>query len=219
MFGETVRLMRERMGPIEVVVPTTNISRRSLGDLDGRQNGRCSRGLFGHAEKRAAFRVARAALAKSGTVTLEVAVAGVPMVAAYKVSPVEACHPAAGPRAVLHPRQSRAGQNVVPEIVQEDCTPERLADALVPLFGDTPERRRQIDAFAPLDAIMEIGSRAPAARAADIVLGAAQAAQLAGARCACSPERMQTPALTLSAGGRCDSGAGAIANWSAGRME
>ena len=61
-------------------------------------------------------------------------------------------------------------ENVVPEIVQEECTPERLADALAPLFGDTPERRRQIDAFARLDAIMEIGSRAPAARAADVVL-------------------------------------------------
>ena len=62
------------------------------------------------------------------------------------------------------------GENVVPELVQEDCTPEQLADALVPLLGDTPQRRRQIEAFARLDAIMEIGSRAPAARAADIVL-------------------------------------------------
>ena len=63
------------------------------------------------------------------------------------------------------------GQNVVPELLQEECTPERLADALVPLIGDTPERRRQIEAFSWLDTIMEIGSRAPAARAADIVLG------------------------------------------------
>ena len=42
------------------------------------------------AEKQAALRVARAALAKSGTTTLELAVAGVPMVAAYKVAPLEA---------------------------------------------------------------------------------------------------------------------------------
>ena len=62
----------------------------------------------------------------------------------------------------------------MPELVQEDCTPERLADALAPLLGDTPERRRQVEAFATLDAIMEIGSRAPAARAADIVLSLAR---------------------------------------------
>ena len=63
------------------------------------------------------------------------------------------------------------GENVVPELVQDECTPDRLADALVPLLGDTPQRRRQVEAFAKLDAIMEIGTREPAARAADIVLG------------------------------------------------
>ena len=74
------------------------------------------------------------------------------------------------------------GENVVPELVQEDCTPERLADALVPLIGDTPQRRRQVEAFARLDAIMEIGSRAPAARAADIVLAARIARKVKGRR-------------------------------------
>jgi lipid-A-disaccharide synthase len=68
------------------------------------------------------------------------------------------------------------GENVVPEFIQEACTAENLAAALVPLIGDTPERRRQIEAFARLDDIMEIGSRAPAARAADIVLDAARRA-------------------------------------------
>ena len=62
------------------------------------------------------------------------------------------------------------GENVVPEFLQEDCTADNLANALVPLFADTPERRRQIEAFRRLDAIMEIGTSAPAMRAADIVL-------------------------------------------------
>ncbi len=62
------------------------------------------------------------------------------------------------------------GENVVPEFMQDDCTPQSLADALVPLLSDTPERRRQLDAFAKLDAIMEIGFAGAAARAADIVL-------------------------------------------------
>ena len=61
------------------------------------------------------------------------------------------------------------GENVVPEFLQQDCTAERLAASLTPLLGDSPERRRQIEAFARLDAIMEIGRRAPAACAADIV--------------------------------------------------
>jgi lipid-A-disaccharide synthase len=128
--------------------------------------------LADQAEKQQAFRVARAALAKSGTVTLELALAGVPMVAAYIVSGLEALvarrlvrvHSVVLANLVI-------GQNVVPELLQEDCTPARLAAALVPLIGDTPERRRQIEALSWLDTIMEIGSRAPAARAADIVLG------------------------------------------------
>jgi lipid-A-disaccharide synthase len=41
------------------------------------------------------------------------------------------------------------------------------------LLDDTPQRRRQIEAFSRLDAIMEIGASAPAARAADIVLAVA----------------------------------------------
>ena len=124
------------------------------------------------AEKQAALRIARAALAKSGTTTLELAVAGVPMVAAYKVSALEA---AVIRRLVRVPSYILAnlviGQNIVPELVQDDCTPEKLVDTLAPLIGDTPERRRQVEAFATLDAIMEIGSRVPAARAAEIVLG------------------------------------------------
>jgi len=128
-------------------------------------------GKAAQADKQAALRVARAALAKSGTTTLELAVAGVPMVAAYKVDALEAF---VIRRLVRVPSYILAnlvlGQNVVPEIVQEECTPDRLAEALIPLLGDTPERRRQVDAFATLDAVMKIGSRTPAARAAEIVL-------------------------------------------------
>jgi lipid-A-disaccharide synthase len=65
------------------------------------------------------------------------------------------------------------GENVIPELLQHHCTAEQLADALRPLFDDTPQRRRQLDAFSRLDAIMEIGSSTPAVRAADIVLDAA----------------------------------------------
>jgi lipid-A-disaccharide synthase len=65
------------------------------------------------------------------------------------------------------------GENIVPQILQRDCTPERLAAALVPLLADTPERRGQVEAFARLDTIMEIGRAAPSDRAADVVLDCA----------------------------------------------
>ena len=181
VFGQTVALVRDRIGPIEVVVPTVPHRRAQVTEATAGWPVP-ARVVVGHDDKLAALRVARAALAKSGTITLELALAGVPMVAAYQVSALEAF---VARRMVRVPSFILANlvvsENVVPELVQEECTPERLAAALIPLFNDTPERRRQIAAFAKLDAIMEIGARAPAARAAEIVLAAAQPRAPAGA--------------------------------------
>jgi lipid-A-disaccharide synthase len=127
----------------------------------------------GETEKRAAFRIARAALAKSGTVTLELALAGVPMVAAYRAGAVEAwiarrvidVHSVILANLVV-------GENVVPEYLQEDCTSEKLSEALRDVLADTPLRRRQLEAFGRIDQIMSTGNVAPSVRAADIVLAA-----------------------------------------------
>ncbi|MEX2034402.1 MAG: lipid-A-disaccharide synthase [Xanthobacteraceae bacterium] len=170
IFGDTLAILRDRVGPIELVVPTVpqQLARVTAATAAWPVRPRV---IVEQAEKQAAVRIARAALAKSGTITLELAVAGVPMVAAYKVSGFEAM---IGRSMIRVPSTILAnlviGENVVPELLQEQCTAEGLAARLVPLIGDTPERRRQLDAFARLDAIMEIGKRSPAARAADIVL-------------------------------------------------
>ena len=106
IFGETLALVRERVGPIEVVVPTVP---HLLAQVTQATAGWPikPRIVVEQAEKQAALRVARAALAKSGTTTLELAVAGVPMVAAYKVVAARSLgDPAAGAGAVLHPGQS-----------------------------------------------------------------------------------------------------------------
>ena len=127
------------------------------------------------ADRRAAFRNARAALASSGTVTLELALAGVPAVVAYKGSLLEYLifRPLIRvPSIVL--ANLVLGENVMPELVQHQATPERLAAALAPLLADTPERQAQVSAFARLDAIMDIGGRAPSDKAAEIVLDVAR---------------------------------------------
>ncbi len=127
--------------------------------------------VIGEKDKRAAFRVARAALAKSGTVTLELAISGVPMVTAYRVGEAEAWIMR---RAIKVTSVILAnlviGENVVPEYLQENCTPEDLSRAVREVLDDTPLRRRQIEAFARLDGIMSTGNQPPSVRAADIVL-------------------------------------------------
>ena len=130
------------------------------------------------ADKWAAFRRARAALAASGTVTLELALAGIPTVAAYRLSIVEwniarlLRMRSTLPSVIL--ANLVLGENVIPELLQSAATPDRLAAALLPLLSDTPQRQRQIEAFGRLDAIMAIGGEAPSAKAAAIVLDVAQ---------------------------------------------
>jgi lipid-A-disaccharide synthase len=127
--------------------------------------------VVGEQEKRAAFRIASAALAKSGTVTLELALAGVPMVAAYRGGALEAW---IAMRVITVQSVILAnlvvGENVVPEFLQDACTADALARALGEVLSDSPMRQRQVEAFARIDDIMSTGHQSPSVRAADIVL-------------------------------------------------
>jgi len=127
--------------------------------------------VIGEQEKRAAFRIAHAALAKSGTVTLELALAGVPMVTAYRTGSVEAwiLRRAIKVNSVILANLV-IGENVVPEFLQEGCTPENLAQALREVLGESELRRKQVEAFAKIDEIMSTGNQPPSVLAADIVL-------------------------------------------------
>lgn len=175
VFGDAVAKVADRVGALEVVVPA--VPRLADTVQTAIASWRVpARVVTDSSEKDAAFRTARAALSKSGTSTLELAVAGVPMVAAYKVSLLEELigrmfirvHSYILANLVL-------GENVVPEFLQRDCTAEHLAEALLPLLGETPERQRQVEAFGRLDGLMDIGKAAPSDRAATAVLDCAGA--------------------------------------------
>jgi lipid-A-disaccharide synthase len=176
IFGAAIGQVAARLGPLELVLPTMPhlLARVREGVAAWPVQPRI---VVDPAEKWAQFRNARAALAASGTVTLELALAGVPTVAAYRLPAIEWI----GGRFVRLPELFSIilanlviGQKIVPELLQHDCTPEKLADALVPLIADTPARRRQIEAFARLDAIMGVGAMTPSSQAAAIVLDLAQ---------------------------------------------
>ncbi len=170
VFGGAVALVAARTGPIEVIVPA--IPRLADAVRAATASWRVPvRVVTLAVEKDAAFRTARAALSKSGTSTLELAVAGVPMVAAYKVSLLEEMIGRAFIRVKSFILANLVlDENVVPEFLQHFCTAEALAGALVPLLTDTPDRQRQIAAFARLDAIMAIGTAVPSDRAAVAIL-------------------------------------------------
>ncbi|HWF97147.1 MAG TPA: lipid-A-disaccharide synthase [Xanthobacteraceae bacterium] len=182
IFGQALAILADGRESPEIVLPTLPHLRERI-TADTADWPLRPRIVVDPDEKQAAFRVARAALAKSGTVTLELALAGVPTVAAYKVSLIEeiVARLVIQVPSVILPNLILE-ENVVPEFLQRDCTPQNLGGALVPLMTQSPQRRRQIDAFARLDAIMRIdgqadgGADTPSQRAADIVLGLARLA-------------------------------------------
>ncbi len=180
VFGQALGLLRAQNVPFELLLPTMPHL------VEAVREGAASWPVqptivLGEQEKRAAFRIAHAALAKSGTVTLELALSGVPMITAYRTGAVEAwiLLNAIKVKSVILANLV-VGENVVPEFLQADCTPENLSGALCEVLADSPMRRRQLEAFAGIDDIMSTGNQPPSARAADIVLSAMRKAR--GAR-------------------------------------
>ena len=173
IFGAAVGRLAALIGPMELVLPTVpHLAARVRQWVAGWPV--VPRVVVEPAEKWAAFRSARAALAASGTVTLELALAGVPTVAAYKVSLLaEIVMRLHSPLKTVILANLVIGERIVPEFLQRDCRPEGLADALAPLLADTPERSRQIEGFAKLDHIMAVDT-APSGKAAATVLDVAR---------------------------------------------
>jgi lipid-A-disaccharide synthase len=170
VFGEVIARVAAHSGPLEVILPVAASARAAV------EAGLAQWSVTPHLvesrdDRFRAFKLAGAALAASGTVTLELALAGTPMVVAYKVEPLSApfLRRLITAQSIVLPNLI-LGENVIPELIQEDCTGETLAAALVPLLSDTPERRRQMAALAALPARMAFSEETPSRAAARVVL-------------------------------------------------
>jgi lipid-A-disaccharide synthase len=174
VFGAAAALVAERCGALDLVLPTVpHLAERVRQETAGWRVR--PRVVVESADKWAAFRVARAALAASGTVTLELAIAGVPTVVAYRVALLsELIYRAAVRVPTIVLANLVLGENVMPEIIQREATPERLAAALAALVGDTDARATQLAALARIDAVMGIGATRPSEAAARVVLDVAR---------------------------------------------
>ena len=169
-FGRTLALLEREIGPFEAVLPTMPHLATEIGERAAKWSVR-PRIVTGEAAKLAAFRNARAALAASGTATLELALSGVPMVGAYKVSKLEApLKYVVKVPSILLPNLI-LGERAIPEFLQSECTPEKLAVALAGLVRAGAARDAQLEALARLDGLMRLpDGDTPSARAARLVL-------------------------------------------------
>ncbi|MDQ3389252.1 MAG: lipid-A-disaccharide synthase [Gemmatimonadota bacterium] len=152
VFSAAARLVGERLPGAQPVIGTPpDLDRTIYGDVEWPLLESAG-GLLEHAD---------AALVKSGTSTLEAALAGTPAVVAYRMNPLS--H-ALARRLVRVPHIALANliaeERLFPEFVQEEGSPEALAAALLPLLdAASGERRRMLARLGTIRERLSVGGR------------------------------------------------------------
>ena len=116
-----------------------------------------------------AIKASHLCMAASGTVTLETAIIGTPMIVMYKVSTISYL---AGKRLIKVPWVSLvnliANKEVVPELLQDEASPENLANCSYHILNDSSKQKMMKDGFKKV--VQSLGSGGVPARTADLVL-------------------------------------------------
>ena len=161
VFGEAVKLTSQSLGPIRVVIPTlSNVADFVKSNTRNWPNVIIS---TDENEKYDAFAAADMALAASGTVSLELAMAKVPSVIGYRLAPITAF---VARRLVKAKYASIVNlvldRMAIPEFIQDACTADNLANGLIEISkspsnqGDDIERA--LDALKPGDALPSVAA-------------------------------------------------------------
>lgn len=176
VFGAALRIAAQRLPGLRPVLPVApsvaEAVRRAASDwptapilIEGNETK--------HDAFAAVAQSGGAGLIKSGTSSLEMAVAGIPHVVAYRVNPITA---AIVRRLVKVPHASLvnllAEREVVPERIQQDCTPELLAEALLRPMLDPAVAAAQREGFTEALAHLRAPEGLPSDAAAEAVLRA-----------------------------------------------
>ncbi len=171
-FGDTLRVLGERGVHPEVLLPTLEHVRPLIEERI-RDWPIKPRLILGERDKFRAFKLADVALAASGTVTLELALAGAPMVVTYRVDRLAALFGFL----IKTPHFALANlvldERAFPELMQRDCNPKQLADAIADILVAGPTREKQLAALARVPGIMRLAEGRPSDAAAAIVLAEA----------------------------------------------
>lgn len=173
VFGAALRLIAPRVPGLVVALPVSAVVAEAVRAGVQGWPGQIIL-VTDLAEKHDAFAAARAhgaGLIKSGTSSLEMAVAGVPHLVAYKVNPITA----AIIRRLVRVKFASlvnllAERAVVPEYLQQDATPEALAHGLAALLLDPTAAAAQRAGFDEMLAKLRPAEGLPSAAAAAVVL-------------------------------------------------
>jgi len=169
LFAETVRRLSPRHPGLQVILPTV-AGVVGLAEAGARDLGVPCTVVSDPKEKRDAFAASDAALAASGTVAVELAVTGTPAVIGYRANPLSA----AIARRMIKVKYASLinlllDRPATPEFLQENCRPERLAEAIDRLLDDPAAREAQRAAYREALARLAVEGL-PSDRAAAVAL-------------------------------------------------
>jgi lipid-A-disaccharide synthase len=175
VFGEALLLLKKSHPDLRVVIPAVPSTAEVVRSMT--QDWPLDVTFADIAERPDAFAACNVAMAKSGTVTLELALAGVPMVVAYRVSATTAFIVRRMGVSVEHASLVNllAGRQVVPEFLQEECTASGLAAAVDELLRSREAREAQAQGFRDVARVLGERTPPPSERAAKVVLDIVQA--------------------------------------------
>ena len=171
IFSRTIAQLAEKFPTLTIVVPIASHLAKAVKHAAEKWTLRTLI-IEGEKQKKDAFAGSDVALAKSGTVTLELAMAGVPMVMTYRMNPLSA---ALLRRLVKIPYITIINlilrREVIPEFLQEKCRADLLAPAFQHLLEDEPARQEQITQMRR--ALLQLGAEdtiSPSDKAAKVVM-------------------------------------------------
>lgn len=169
-FGNVIRLIGPQHPGLRVVVPAVPHLAETIRTATA--SWTCPPLIVTSDEdKYDAFKAATAALAASGTVALELGLAATPAVIAYRIHPLTA----ALYRRFIKVKFANlvnimADRMVVPEFLQEDCTPEKIAPAISQLLANEAARKAQLETLNRVRAwLSPEGDLTPSQKAAQVI--------------------------------------------------
>lgn len=172
VFGDTLRGVHEKVEGLHIVLPTiSSVADHIRSESKDWQNTLV---VEGDTEKYDAFAASDASLAASGTVSLELGLAGVPSIIAYRMAWISAYIARKFVKldyvSIINLILKR---EAMPELLLEDCTVEKLTPAVAGLLMSKTARKEQKAAFADALTQLRAANTEPSDAAAQVVYNVA----------------------------------------------
>lgn len=169
VFSVTVMKLATRFSKLHIVIPTLPHLKQRI-EVESKKWPVPVTFITNDADKYDAYAASQAALACSGTVSIELALAALPTIIAYKLNWLSA---KIARKVVKTPYVTLVNimseREVMPELLLEDCTPEKLAESVEMLLQDSAAHAQQVAQLVQIGSWLGKGQFVPSEKAADTV--------------------------------------------------